>query len=79
MNRKWTIKELRNIFYQCEAREENEDYARIANRLKNAIEKGKCVRFSLYEKDLIINALYGDNSETTEYKAFERKLYGKGN
>ena len=75
VHRRWSTKELQHMYWECVARSGNVDYAHLAERIERAILHGKCVRFSLYEKDLIISALLGDDSETEEYKAFERKLY----
>lgn len=81
---KFTTQELRDIYYEAEARSENPDYAVIAQKVYRVlVGKTKFCKFQIFEKDLIAccfeienpNILkdntYGDHEELV------RKLYGK--
>lgn len=80
---KFTTQELRDIYYEAEARSENPDYAVIAQKVRRVlVGKTKFCKFQLFEKDLIACCFEIENNNMYEantygdYEELVRKLYG---
>ena len=81
---KFTTQELRDIYYEAEARSENKDYAIIAQKVYRVLTgKTKFCKFQLFENDLIAccfeeEDLSGDIFKEANYGKHEslvKKLY----
>ena len=79
---KFTTQELRDIYYEAEARSENKDYAIIAQKVYRVLTgKTKFCKFQLFENDLIACCFEVDNPFTLEentygeHEGLVRKLY----
>ena len=68
---KFTTQELRDIYYEAEARSENSDYAVIAQKVYRVLTgRTKFCKFQLFEKDLIACCFEVDNPFTLEENTY---------
>ena len=77
---KYTIQELKDIYFEASARSENEDYEHIAERVECVLKgETKCCRFQLWEKDLISACFAEDDDACIVNGTYDEHVKRYGN